>query len=735
MLKILLILFVVSSIMFAAQNDKKTIHLKKINTKISIDGIIDPIWNSADSATNYFQLSPYYGKNPVWQTVAKVLTTDDALYCLMICYEDKKLIQATTGTLDNTSGDIVSIMLDTFDDYKTAYKFAVTAGGVRADARLLDDARNRDYSWDGIWFAATKVYDWGYVVEIKIPYKSIQYNKDLTNWGIDFDRWIPYLSEDLYWNKYEQNEGLRVSKFGKLEFDNFKPSVTGLNLEIYPVGISKAEYLGNGVNSSIFSSNAKYKIQPNAGLDIMYNPSPQLKFQLTANPDFAQIEADPYQFNISRYESYFSERRPFFTEGNEIFMASGKQNNTGFYSPLELFYSRRIGKILPDGNEVPLILGTKAFGRINDWEYGGFLAVTDQKNYKENDSELTEPSATFGLARLKKQFGENSSIGALFVGKQTNQNTFGVVDIDGAFRTSDWQLSYQVARSIKNSQGDFAASAGFVSASSNWWILGRNKYIGNNFDINEVGYVPWIGTAEVTWLTGPTWYFNQGYISQILVLGGFYTNYKHVERYTDRSAVVDFNMSFRDNWRYEFTFILGRSKDQGIEYNSYEIDYDGSFNINPKWDASFNGGYSKTYNFDRNYLAFYSWFGANVDWFAADFLQVGTSYNMWIEGNPAGSVEDITYDARPYFSLTPVNNLNIRVYVDNLFDKSSNRMEQLIGGLLFSYNFLPKSWIYFAYNELDNRSDQFDSFGSLLPQKMHVAARDGVFKIKYLYYF
>ncbi|MHB1688074.1 MAG: DUF5916 domain-containing protein [Ignavibacteriaceae bacterium] len=723
----LLLLLILISVGVYAKNDNpgKKLILRKTNADIKIDGVIDSVWSTADSATDYFQLSPYYDKKPTWPTVAKVLATDDALYCLIICYEDKKYIEPFTGMLDNATGEGVSIMLDTFDDNKTAYKFAVSVSGVRSDAILLDDARNRDYNWDGIWFAATKIYNWGWVAEIKIPYKSIQYNKDLSYWGLDFDRWIPSKSEDLYWNKYEKNEGQRVSKFGELVFQDFKPTVKGLNLEIYPVALAKATYEGNN----------KYKIDPNAGLDIMFNPSSALKFLLSVNPDFAQIEADPYKFNISRYETYYNERRPFFTEGSEVFMAAGKERNTGFYSPLQLFYFRRIGKKLPDGSEVPLILGTKAFGRIGSWEYGGFIAATDQKTYLDDTTLKTEQRAIFGSARIKEQFGENSSIGTLIVAKQTKDTTYGVVDIDGAFRQSDWQLSYQVARSVKNSLGDYAASIGFVSLGNKWWILGRNKYIGNNFNINEVGYVPWIGTTEITWLTGPIWYFNEGWISQILLLGGFSTNYKHIEDYTDRSAVLDFNMQFRDNWGYEITLISGAAKDQGIKYYSNEIDFNGWFKMNPKWNAHFYGGYSKTYNFNRNYLAFYSWLGANFQWNVGNILQFGTSYNMWVEGNPAGGVEDITYDTRPYFSLTPVNDLNVRVYVDNLYDSSSDHLEQLISGLLFSYNFSPKSWIYFAYNELDNRNQQFDMFGNPLPQRMHVAAREGVFKIKYLYYF
>ncbi len=724
----LLVLIVILTTCVYAQKDNpgKKLILKKTNAEIKLDGEIDPVWSTADSATDFFQLNPYYDKKPTWRTVARVLTTDDAIYCLIICYEDSNYIQPFTGTLDNTTGEYVSMMLDTFDDDKTAYKFIVSVSGVRSDCILMDDARNRDYSWDGIWFAKTKIYSWGWVAEMKIPYKSIQYNKNLSYWGLDFDRWIPAAnSEDLYWNKYEKNEGQRVSKFGELVFKNFKPGVKGLNLEIYPVGISKATYL----------EGSKYKVDFNAGLDIMYNPSSELKFLLTANPDFAQIEADPYQFNISQYETYYNERRPFFTEGSDIFTASGKERTTGFYSPLDLFYSRRIGKKLPDGSEVPLILGAKAFGRINDWSYGGFLAETGQKSYADNGTNYTEPQALFGAARIKKQFGENSSIGTLAVVKQTKDTTYGVVDIDGAFRQSSWQLSYQLARSVINSRGDYAASIGFVSPGKNWWVLGRNRYFGNNFNIDQVGYVPWIGTAEVTWLTGPNWFFDKGYISEILVLGGFYTNYKHVEDYTDRAAILDFNMSFRDNWRYEITLNFGKSKDRGVKYDFYELDYNGNFNISSNWNADFYGGYSRTYNFNRDYVAFYSWFGADFQWNASDILQLGTSYNMWIEGNPAGNIEDITYDARPYFSVTPVNNLNLRLYVDNLYDASSQHLEQLINGFLFSYNFSPKSWIYFAYNELDNRSDQYDAAGNLLPQKMHVAARAGVFKIKYLYYF
>lgn len=709
--------FAFTAFVFAA-NEEKVITLKKVDSPVIVDGFVDELWNLTDSTDNFFQLQPFFSKPPSKKTIAKVLTTETSLYCIIICYDERENIQRNTGKLDDFGGDVVSFMLDTFGDKRTAYKFAVSASGVRADCRLLDDARNRDYSWDGIWFSDSKIYDWGFVVEMEIPYKSIQYNESLDYWGLDFDRWIPQLSEDLYWCSYEQNEGQRISKFGKLVFEDFKPSIKGLNLEIYPTAFGKITYIGNN----------KYKVDPNAGLDIFYNPSPQLTLQATANPDFAQIEADPFDFNISRYESYFSERRPFFTQGSEIFTPAGRQRNTGFYSPLELFYSRRIGKKLPDGKEVPIIFGSKAFGRYDDWEYGGFVARTPKEEFIDDDgNNMTEPAAVFLSGRIKKQIFDNSNVGVLFVGKHTVDNTYGVIDIDGAFRDSEWQLAYQLARSIKNSQGDYALSAGFTKFGNSWLTFARGRYIGENFDIDQVGYVPWKGTAQFVSITGPMWYPKEGEISQILIYTGPFLLYEKVDNFSDYGWIFGYNMQFRNNWGFEIETDIGKSKDEGVKYDYYNFNLSSWYNISPKWSANLWGGYSKTYNFNRNYLASYAWLGSSFNWKAADILQVGTSLNLWMEFDPNKNIEDVTYNARPWFSVTPVNDLNLYVYIDNLFLRSSNQMETIFVGALFSYQFSPKSWLYLAFNEGRSRDNSF--------RAMNLTDRVSVFKIKYLYYF
>jgi Domain of unknown function (DUF5916)/Carbohydrate family 9 binding domain-like len=721
-----LLLFILAIAALSISAQTKKIILKKTNVDIKIDGVIDPVWSTADSVTDFFQLSPFYNQTPNVKTVAKVLTTDDDLYALMVCYDNEKDITAFTGMQDDFAGDIVSIMLDTFGDNKTAYKLAVNASGVKADSRLLDDARNRDYSWDGIWYSATKIYKWGFVVEWKIPYKSLQYDDKLTEWGLDFDRWRAINSEDLYWNKYNQNEGQRISKFGKLVFQDFHPTVHGLNLEVYPVALTKATYINDG----------KYKIDPEAGLDLLYNPSPKLKFQLTANPDFAQIEADPYNFNISRYETFYDERRPFFTEGSEIFTASGKERNTGFYQPLNIFYSRRIGKVLPDGSTVPLIAGAKAFGRLDDWEYGGFAAITGEKEYIDNNGiKQTEDRAYFTSGRIKKTILDNSTVGLLYVGKQTGSNTYGVVDVDGAFRTSGWQLSYQIARSINNSQGDYAASAGFIQLGETFANFARVRFVGSDFDISQVGFVPWTGTTQVTPLHGPIWRPKSGPIGQIFPYGGIALYNKTYENYTDHGFLLGYNMNFKSNWGFEFDYSFLKTKDVGYIYDSYELDFSSWYNIDPNWNANLNGTIAKTYNFARSYVGIYQNLGLYFSWKPWNILEVGTSYNMYVEKKPDGSLQDITYNARPYFSFTPVNNMNFRVYLDNLYTTETDHLERVLLGVLFSYNFSPKSWIYFAVNQLNDRSPQYDQNGVELPQQMHLTAQAGVLKIKYLYYF
>jgi len=164
-----------------------------------------------------------------------------------------------------------------------------------------------------------------------------------------------------------------------------------------------------------------------------------------------------------------------------------------------------------------------------------------------------------------------------------------------------------------------------------------------------------------------------------------------------------------------------------VKYNSYEFSLSSWFNIDPQWNVNLNGGFSRTFNFSRDYLANYAWNGGSLSWNVIDILKIGTSLNIWFEWNPDNQLEDITYNSRPWISFTPINDLNFYFYLDNVFVKSSDKFEQFFFGGLFSYQFSPKSWIYFAINEIHDRNNEF--------RTMKMTDRISVFKIKYLYYF
>jgi hypothetical protein len=706
-------------------NSDKILFVKKSPDKIIIDGIIDSLWTKADSSSDFFQMEPFFNQKPSVETTVKLLSDDSYLYALFICYDDNpNQILANQGMHDGFTGDIVSIMIDTFGDKQSAYKFAVNASGVKSDSRLLDDGRQRDYTWDGIWDAESRIYHWGYVVEIRIPFKSIKFTKGLNQWGLDFDRFRSFNREDLFWCKYEQNEGQRISKFGKIIFvDNF-PSQTGLNLEIYPVGISK-----------MFLQNDKYKNELSAGLDITYNPSEQLTLLFSAYPDFAQIEADPFNFNISRYETYFRERRPFFTQGNEIFLPAGRERSSGFYNPLELFYSRRVGRILPESKQVPIIFGSKVFGKIDDYDYGAFISMTDRSEFTINNELFEEPSAVFGAVRLKRKILENSSIGVLFVSKITNKGSNSVLDLDGAFRESDWQLAYQLALALKNSKTDYAFSTGFRKFSKSWGTLFKLRGIGKNFDVSEIGFVPWRGTFSSTLLTGPLFIFDSGSISNIFSYAGTAVTYEDEDLFYDKGFILGLNVDMRHGWGFEVNLISGKSKDNSVSYRSFNLNISSWLNFSQNWSANFWMSYSNTYNFRRKFIAPYSSAGTYLSFRPISFLNAGSSFEMFFEGNPDNKIEEITVTVRPFFSLTPVNHLNFRIYVDNVYTHSSEKLERLIIGFLFSWNFSAKSWIYLAINEVQDRFEEYDSSRRLISRNLRVVDRVGVLKINYLYYF
>ncbi|MCK4322541.1 carbohydrate binding family 9 domain-containing protein, partial [candidate division WOR-3 bacterium] len=287
-------------------NNDKVVDVRFTEVAPVIDGVIEEVWEVADSAYNFVQFAPYEKEQPTERTAVYILQDKENLYFAFRCYaKEHKPIACFTSDEDD-----IRINIDPFNSKTTAYYFLLYASGIIDDGLFLDDGKRRDDSWDGVWYRAVKLYDDRFEVEVKIPFKSIRYKKGLTEWGINFGRYIAARKETDYWVEYTQLEGDMVSKYGTLR--GVDPRSTGHYFELYPEGFLRYDKSGE--------EEGVYKLR--GSLNFKWDVTPEMTLNATAYPDFAQIESDPFELNLERYPIYLDERRPFFLEGNEIFRMS-----------------------------------------------------------------------------------------------------------------------------------------------------------------------------------------------------------------------------------------------------------------------------------------------------------------------------------------------------------------------------------------------------------------------------
>jgi hypothetical protein len=372
---------------------------------------------------------------------------------------------------DNPEGDRVGFIIDTFDDQNTAYYFLVNAAGVQADYYVSSDFRNWDNSWDGVWYSAARLTNFGYCVEIQIPFRSVRYKPDISEWGINFTRYIPINDEQSHWAP-QPRQGVRVSTSGYLL--GISPKTKGANLEVYPVALCRYE------------QNDKIKISPDAGLDVSWSLGSASAFQLTTNPDFAQIEADPTQINLSKYELWYPERRPFFVEDAELFTLNG----------IETFYSRRIGKPLLTRKAVPIIAGAKFVAKLERTDIGFLDAMCQKVNCVFDDIPYTEPLSYFRVLRLRRNILKNSNLGFLYTAKVNENFVNNTYSLDGMLQHQDLQLYAQSLYSELESQSAFdgqkRALAQCYQMNYDGYKFGANaefSYLPEDFSVNSIGFV------------------------------------------------------------------------------------------------------------------------------------------------------------------------------------------------------------------------------------------------------
>jgi hypothetical protein len=415
-----------------------TVRAVRLAEPLRIDGKLDEaVYTSERPMSDFIQNEPQVGapateKTEVWLTFDR-----DHVYVSARCWETRmERLIANEMRRDNNAiwngNDMLAFMFDTFYDRRNAFQFNVNAIGGRSDGQVTNE-RQWNGDWNPIWEVKTGRFEGGWTVEAAIPFKSLRYRPGPSQtWGFNVlraNRWkneLSFLTPTPAGNG--QQNLLKVSLSATVA--GLEVPASSRNLEIKPYAISE---LTSDVNATPKISN---NLTGDFGVDAKYGISQNMTANFTYNTDFAQVEADEQQVNLTRFSLFFPEKREFFLENQGTFSFGGVQtNNAGGDTPV-LFYSRRIGLAEQDNQtfEVPIVAGGRLSGRLGRYSFGAL-------NIQTNDDPASGARPTnFSVARVRRDLLRRSSIGLMLTGRSARQAGIGTnyaYGVDGAFAFFD----------------------------------------------------------------------------------------------------------------------------------------------------------------------------------------------------------------------------------------------------------------------------------------------------------
>lgn len=390
-------------------SNKRIYYTCRTNSIPKIDGILnDKCWELVGEWDGGFiQQQPHQAKAPSQKTEVKILYDDKYLYVAFKCYdnEPEKMNPILGRRDDYTVGDIAGIAFDSYNDKQTAFEFNLTSAGQKVDLMHMGEY-GWDFNWDAVWNGKTSVGDSAWFAEMRIPFTQIRFSNNKEHiWGMHIWRWIYRLQEESQWKLIPVDAPAMVYIFGELR--GIKDIPYKRNFEVMPY--TKAKYIIDSNNKQNFG----------VGLDGKIGVTSNFTLDYTINPDFGQVEADPSELNLTSYETFYEEKRPFFLEGKSIL-----EYNAGFD---QLFYSRRIGAapsyspvvdddeelLMPDNTSI--IDALKLTGKNKS---GLSVGVVNSMTANENaiittgsseEKKAVEPFTNYFVGRIKQDFNNGST--------------------------------------------------------------------------------------------------------------------------------------------------------------------------------------------------------------------------------------------------------------------------------------------------------------------------------------
>jgi uncharacterized protein DUF5916/cellulose/xylan binding protein with CBM9 domain len=412
----------------------------RISEAPSIDGALDEsVWQSATPLTSFVQAEPFEGSPASEHTEVRILYDDEAIYVGVTLHDrDPSLILTTDTRRDANLGEMDSFQMifDTFRDQQNGFVFGTNAAGVQYDAQVRDQG-DEATSWDGSWDVSTSITATNWVAEFRIPLRTLRYGPAPQTWGVNFFRNIQRTRERTYWSPLPREHDLsRLSSAGELQGLELK---TPRNLKLLPFVV--------GAANRDFTPGARVDRDYDIGFDGKFGITPSSNLDVTVNTDFAQVEVDTQQINLTRFNLRFPEKRPFFLENSGLFTI-GKDDE------LDLFFSRRIG-LDENGLLVPINAGGRFTGKVSGVNVGVLNMQTDDVNL--------EPGSNFSVLRVSRELRNRSGVGAMFVNRSA---------VGDLARSGDWNRTWGMDGRL--GIGERFTMAGFGARTETPQLTGRD---------------------------------------------------------------------------------------------------------------------------------------------------------------------------------------------------------------------------------------------------------------------
>ncbi len=490
----------------------------RIAEEIKIDGLLDePVWQSVQPIRQLYQITPNQGDPATEQSEVRILYDDKKLYFGFIFFDSEMdKIVANDMRRDSSglrSNDYGFLLLDTYNDRRNAVFFRFTPVGGMEDTAVSNSGGSLNTSWDIVWECRCRINEDNWTVEIAIPFSQLRFERSGSmDWGLNFGREIARKREIAAWHEAPKTYGglakYRTAYFGTLEgLEGISPS---RHLELLPYILPGASYKvpteemtgitpENGLDIKdgsvqIRRDNAFASLK--GGIDLKYGVTPNLTADLTFNTDFAQVEADQEQVNLTRFSLFFPEQRPFFLEGASIFDVGIPRPSFRRPPPVLLFYSRRVG--LVEGRAIPILSGGKMTGKIGPYGIGVLNVLTNK--FQDDETEtleedlFSEPRTNYSVVRVNRDILEGSTIGGIVINKQ---------DTDAYNRTAGLDFAYRPTREI-NIDGLWSRTfEADVTGNSNAFFIGgdwRTNLFRLNTSYTDIGadFNPGVGFVQRT---------------------------------------------------------------------------------------------------------------------------------------------------------------------------------------------------------------------------------------------